>query len=344
MQRSLNVNLSSMSAQLIFCKRNLLSAILLLLGLLAYAYFHVTHLIMTDVFSGFSHPLEGWDHIVTMLGVGIWAAQLRGKAIWLLPVIFVSVMSLGGVSGAASYLVIPSAEVLIITSCLVFSALIIRKIHFSTKINVLIVAFFAFFHGYAHGQEISTSASLVSYTAGFMLATMLLHGTGILVAKVVLLSATFLISLVLNINITQSDVVEIETSVVHSFVSMTNEDCYQCDTQKPPLINQSITWSALSSSREVISLFFVSLKMYFCGCLLLCVFYISQFFCYIFYPKQHCAFVWYPQFLACCFKKSFHLLTLHAFQSLQFSLALSAFFKANNRAPHCFVFTCKWNN
>jgi urease accessory protein len=63
----------------------------------------------------------------------------------------VSVMSLGGISGAASYLVVPSAEVLILLSCLVFSALIIRKIRFSTKVNVLIVASFAFFHGYAHG-------------------------------------------------------------------------------------------------------------------------------------------------------------------------------------------------
>jgi urease accessory protein len=39
---------------------------------------------------------------------------LRGKAIWLLPLTFVGVMSLGGISGAASYLVVPSAEVLIL--------------------------------------------------------------------------------------------------------------------------------------------------------------------------------------------------------------------------------------
>ena len=135
-----------------FFKRMVLSVIILLLAMVACAYCDVTHLIMTDLTSGFSHPLEGLDHVITMLGVGIWAAQLRGKAVWLLPVTFVTVMSLGGISGSASYLAIPSAEVLIIASCLVFSALIIRKIHFGTKINVLIVAFFAFFPGYAHGQ------------------------------------------------------------------------------------------------------------------------------------------------------------------------------------------------
>ena len=144
-----------------FLKPIIISVMITLL-MAACAYCHLTNLVAADLNSGFSHPLEGWDHIVTMLGVGIWAAQLRGKAIWLLPTTFVSVMSLGGISGAAKYLAVPSAEILILLSCLVFSALIIRKIRFSTQVNVLIVAFFAFFHGYAHGAEISASASLIS--------------------------------------------------------------------------------------------------------------------------------------------------------------------------------------
>jgi urease accessory protein len=76
--------------------------------------------------------------------------------------------------------------------------LITRNIRFSSKINVLIVAFFAFFHGFAHGQEISTSASLISYTLGFMLATLLLHGAGILVAKLVVLAFTCLLTVLFS--------------------------------------------------------------------------------------------------------------------------------------------------
>ncbi len=175
-------------------KTPLVTVALTLLLVVVCVFSRMTDVALADLTSGFSHPLEGWDHIVTMLGVGIWAAQLRGKSIWLLPLTFVGVMSLGGISGAAKYLAVPSAELLILLSCLVFSALIIRKIRFNTQINVLIVAFFAFFHGYAHGQEISASASLLSYTLGFMLATLLLHGTGILVTKVILLAVTFLIA------------------------------------------------------------------------------------------------------------------------------------------------------
>ena len=142
---------------------------------------------------GFSHPLTSWDHLVTMLAVGIWAAQLRGQAVWMLPLAFVGVMSLGGLAGAAG-ISIPSVEGIILLSCAVFSVLITRKIRFNAKINVMIVAFFAFFHGFAHGQEISTSASLISYTLGFMLATLLLHGAGILVAKLVVLAVTCLLA------------------------------------------------------------------------------------------------------------------------------------------------------
>ena len=147
--------------------------------------------------NGFSHPLMGWDHLVTMLAVGVWAAQLRGHAIWQLPLAFVTVMSLGGIAGASG-LDIPSVEGIILLSCAVFSVLITRKVRFSAKINILIVAFFAFFHGFAHGQEISTSASLISYTLGFMLATLLLHGAGILVAKLVVLAVSGLLGMVLS--------------------------------------------------------------------------------------------------------------------------------------------------
>jgi len=144
--------------------------------------------------SGFHHPLEGADHLLTMLAVGVWAAQLRGQAIWQLPLAFVGVMSLGGLAGAAGF-ALPNAEIFILLSCAVFVVLITKKLRFSNKVNVLIVAFFAFFHGFAHGQEISASASLISYTLGFVFATLLLHGLGILVAKLIVLAVACLLTL-----------------------------------------------------------------------------------------------------------------------------------------------------
>lgn len=274
------------------CLKRFSGLAFLLMSVLLYV-FYFADISLLDLSSGFSHPLEGWDHIVTMLGVGIWAAQLRGKAIWLLPTTFVSVMSLGGISGAAKYLAVPSAEILIALSCLVFSILIIRKVRFDIKINVLIVAFFAFFHGYAHGQEISTSASLISYTAGFMLATLLLHSAGILVAKVILLSITFFIAQALNVAISNESTKT--ATAIYTQVSKTFEKIEMQSIEKLPAIKLSPICNHL--------LIFEPLKTYFVLCLFLIVFSVSQFICYVFYPKQRANFL---KFLAFCFKNSFY--------------------------------------
>ncbi|MBK7493677.1 MAG: TonB-dependent receptor [Nitrosomonas sp.] len=146
--------------------------------------------INSDWHDGFHHPLEGWDHILTMIAVGIWAAQSRGQAVWVLPLVFASVMSLGGFAGAVD-IALPYTENIILLSVLLLNVFVIRKIQFSAPFNILIIALFAFFHGYAHGQEISASASLISYTAGFVFATLLLHGTGILIARLVVLALAF---------------------------------------------------------------------------------------------------------------------------------------------------------
>lgn len=267
----------------------------LLMGVLACVFYFATDISVIDLSSGFSHPLEGLDHIVTMLGVGIWAAQLRGKAIWLLPTTFVSVMSLGGISGAAKYLAVPSAEILIILSCLVFSVLIIRKIRFTTQINVLIVAFFAFFHGFAHGQEISASASLISYTLGFMIATLLLHGAGILVAKVILLSMTFFFAQAFSI-VSATETVKTVKTVTAIYAQIEQSDIQQIETKSV----EKIRLNVLLPDKSVLQLFTL-LKTYFILCTLLLVFSVSQFVCYVFYPKQR-NFVFYSKFLARCFK------------------------------------------
>ena len=290
----------------------IIASVIITLLTVAFAYCHLTDLVTADLNSGFSHPLEGWDHIVTMLGVGIWAAQLRGKAIWLLPTTFVSVMSLGGISGAAKYLAVPSAEILILLSCLVFSALIIRKIRFSTQINVLIVAFFAFFHGYAHGAEISASASLISYTLGFMLATLLLHGTGILVTKIILLSAAFLVAHISQFTISKTDnptttavVVSYSTaadtrlmdvvSTKHSLPQIHSPRWYHSLSEFPvPILCKPVktNWCHIDMLNTGIEHLKSGVGLtspprafiYFVFALLICLFIISQFFCYVFYP------------------------------------------------------------
>jgi urease accessory protein len=146
---------------------------------------HSAHFQVHGWWAGFTHPFQGWDHLLTMLAVGVWAAQLRGHAMWLLPFTFVNIMCLGGFIGVNG-VQIASAESFILLSGLVFSVFIVGGIRFNIKINALIVAFFAFFHGFAHGQELSNSISFLSYALGFVTATLLLHGLGIVITRLIM--------------------------------------------------------------------------------------------------------------------------------------------------------------
>ncbi len=141
--------------------------------------------------TGFHHPLSGWDHLLVMLAVGIWAAQMRGRAVWMLPLTFVGVMSLGGLAGAVGVSV-PGVEFMIFLSMIVFAAVVVRHVRFSTSVSVLLVGFFAFFHGFAHGHEMPASASLLSFALGFIVATLVLHGVGIVMLRGGMIATSFL--------------------------------------------------------------------------------------------------------------------------------------------------------
>lgn len=165
---------------------------LLCLWLLPFeAHAHTQGLDSSGWHSGFSHPLEGWDHLLTMVAVGVWAAQLKGRAVWQLPLSFVGVMSLGGLIGVAG-IDVPGAEPMILLSVAVFVLLVLRRVRVSALASVVVVMFFAFFHGYAHGQEMPASASLVSFAFGFVAATLLLHGFGIVLMRLAVLGFAFL--------------------------------------------------------------------------------------------------------------------------------------------------------
>ncbi len=127
--------------------------------------------------AGFSHPLNGWDHFVVMVAVGLWAAQHAGSARWAIPTTFVAVMGLGGIAGAFGA-PLPGVEAMILMSVITLAALVLTRQRLPLAWGMAVVAVFAFFHGFAHGQEMPGPSMLVSFGAGFMVATALLHGLG----------------------------------------------------------------------------------------------------------------------------------------------------------------------
>jgi urease accessory protein len=117
--------------------------------------------------SGVAHPLTGLDHMLAMIAVGLWAAQLGGRAYWSVPLAFVSMMVLGAVVATAG-LPLPAVE-----SGIAFSA------RLPIMLGMVLVGVFALFHGHAHGTELPQAASAASYGLGMLLATVGLHATGL---------------------------------------------------------------------------------------------------------------------------------------------------------------------
>jgi urease accessory protein len=164
-------------------KKNL-SKSLLALGLLVFLPNLASAHILPGTSHGFQdgllHPLTGWDHLLAMIAVGLWAAQHRGRALWLIPLSFVGVMMLGGILGVAGVYV-PGAELAIAISVLALGALVATTTRFTPSLSMMVVGVFALFHGYAHGHEMPAAASAIPFSAGFLLATALLHGLGMAV-------------------------------------------------------------------------------------------------------------------------------------------------------------------
>ena len=127
--------------------------------------------------SGIAHPLNGLDHILVMITVGLWGVLAGGRAIWVWPTAFVGTM-LAGFAAAALGLQMPYVEPAIWSSIIILGLLVAFAVKAPVWVGAAIAALFAFFHGHVHGTE-ATAASLIPYAAGFALATAGLHAAGI---------------------------------------------------------------------------------------------------------------------------------------------------------------------
>lgn len=139
---------------------------------------HVQQAEAAGLLTGLLHPVSGLDHVLAMVAVGLWGAQLGMPAIWVLPVAFPLVMALGGMLGFLG-VPIPGIEVGIAASAVVLGAAVAFELRPRLVIAALVVGCFAIFHGHAHGTELPPGQSALLYSLGFVIATGGLHALGI---------------------------------------------------------------------------------------------------------------------------------------------------------------------
>jgi urease accessory protein len=128
--------------------------------------------------SGFEHPLTGPDHFLAMFAVGLWGAQMGGRLVWTLPVTFPLIMVVGGITGMLGWS-LSGTEIGIALSILTLGMAIALAWHPAEWMAICLIAFFALCHGYAHGVELPLAADPADYAIGFVVATGMIHLSGI---------------------------------------------------------------------------------------------------------------------------------------------------------------------
>ena len=134
-----------------------------------------------SLLAGFAHPLLGVDHLLSMLAVGVYAAQGPGRARLALPVVFVLAM-LGGAAMAASGIGLPWLEQGIAASMIVLGLLLASAARVHVAAITLLVGVVAVLHGHAHYLEMGHQ-SAAAYAAGFGVAAVVIQAAGLLLSR-----------------------------------------------------------------------------------------------------------------------------------------------------------------
>jgi urease accessory protein len=131
-----------------------------------------------DFMHGFAHPISGVDHVLAMVAVGIFAANLGGRALWGVPLTFMALLAVGGAAGIME-MPLPHVELGIALSIVALGLAIAVRFEWPVAVAMTLVGVFAIFHGHAHGTETPMAGSAIGYALGFVTATGSLHLSGL---------------------------------------------------------------------------------------------------------------------------------------------------------------------
>jgi urease accessory protein len=129
--------------------------------------------------SGFGHPLAGFDHLLAMLAVGLWGAQMGGRSVWTLPATFPMIMCVGGIIGMTGVLPDQPIEYGIALSVIVLGGAIAAAWKAPEWVALVLIAAFALMHGYPHGVLAPRASDPAAFTVGFVVSTGVIHVIGI---------------------------------------------------------------------------------------------------------------------------------------------------------------------
>lgn len=128
---------------------------------------------------GWAHPFLGLDHLLVMLGVGLWASTQTRRCAGQALEVFLAFMAGGallGLSGLAFAYVESGIFISLLAVGLVLAS---GKTELPKLFSFALIAASATLHGLAHGNEMPAAASAYAYITGMVAATGILHLAGL---------------------------------------------------------------------------------------------------------------------------------------------------------------------
>lgn len=134
----------------------------------------------SGLFAGLAHPFTGADHLLAMVAVGLLAARLGGRSVWLLPTLFVGGMVAGGATAVllGTSATVGGVEQMVAASVVALGLMLVGAGRLPRAFAVAAVPLFAVFHGYAHLAE-GTEFAAAGFGTGMVLGTAVLHAAGV---------------------------------------------------------------------------------------------------------------------------------------------------------------------
>jgi urease accessory protein len=138
---------------------------------------------------GFVHPFTGWDHLLVMISVGLWAGSNTQKSKIRMPSIFILLMAAGAIAGSLG-ITFSWLETGLTASLIAMGLILVMTSKLSLSTQVILVGLFGLLHGIAHGQELSSKFGIVTLI-GMLMASALLQSLGVFLSSTKFASKKF---------------------------------------------------------------------------------------------------------------------------------------------------------